>query len=370
MLSGQNGILNRAQEANGKTKMATQDEDKKLQVYKNILTKYSDNLPSTEETTPYLPNNTFSYKEGDLGTGLVIKDSNGNEFVWVEVPTTIYENSTYNNNGANKPNSSDDYEKIQACLKVYTSDYSDSNYSDTNPILLTEYKNMLNSVHKNGGFWIGRYESGLEDGKNPRTSYVELTNNDKAVVKSNMVPYNYVTRDDAQILAQRMNYEDCTSSLIFGLQWDLILKYIEIKKPLQKSNLATDSTSIGNYYNSEFTLERGKFAQYNALYNWYSYNTNDKTELVNNGQKVQQSSNSNAILLTTGATEATNLQNIYDIAGNVYEWTLEFYDTESPCVARGGGYASYGVYNPAKYHGKSDINYCNDLLSFRIGLWK
>ena len=229
MLTGQNGILNRAAEAKEKTEVAQKEEEKTLQGYEDMMAQYTGNLPSREETKPYFPNSTFSYKEGDLSTGLVIKDSSDNEYVWVEVPKTIYENTEYNSNGTKKPSNSENYANLEACLKAYTADYSISGYNDTNPKFTEQYQAMLKSVYTNGGFWIGRYEAGLEEGKNPRTLYTEISASDKAVVKQNKIPYNYVKRDEAQELATRMNYNGCTSSLIFGIQWDLTLKYIEEK---------------------------------------------------------------------------------------------------------------------------------------------
>ena len=383
MLTGQNGILNRAAEAKEKTGVAQEDEEKTLQGYEDIIAQYTGSLPSRAETKPYFPNSTFSYKEGDLSMGLVIKDSNDNEYVWVEVPRTIYDNTTYNNNGAKKPSNSEDYTNIEACLKVYTADYANSSHSDTNSNFTVQYKAMLKSVYTNGGFWIGRYEAGLEEGKNPRTLYTEISASDKAVVKQNKIPYNYVKRDEAQELATRMNYNGCTSSLIFGIQWDLTLKYIEEKtvelaeeankdtvRADIKSKLTSNSTTIGNYYNSEFTLNRGKFATYNDLSDWKSYNSEEKPTLVTGSQKQAQSSNSNAILLTTGATEATNLQNIYDIAGNVWEWTLEFYSTSLPCVIRGGSCYDSGSSYPAKNRISDNIGSYYDGIGFRVGLWK
>lgn len=76
MLTGQNGILNRAAEAKEKTRAAQEDESQKLKGYEDMVAQYTGNLPSREETKPYFPNSTFSYKEGDLRTGLVIKDMN------------------------------------------------------------------------------------------------------------------------------------------------------------------------------------------------------------------------------------------------------------------------------------------------------
>ena len=389
MLTGQNGILNRAAEAKEKTRVAQEDESQKLKGYEDTINQYAPSsnggstsggseggnptggsLPTGKGTTPYLPNSTFSKKEGDLSTGLVIQDANQNEYVWVEVPTTIYDNTEYNSNGAKKPSDSENYANIEACLKAYTSNYASSSYGDTNSSFTEQYQAMLKSVYTNGGFWIGRYEAGLEEGKDPRTSYVAISASDKAVIKPNMYPYNYVTRDEAQTLAQKMDYGDCKGSLIFGIQWDLVLKYIETKNPAQKSNLTSYSRTIGNYYNSEFTLNRGKFAKYNELSDWKAYNSEEKPTLVTGSKKKEQSSNSNAILLTTGATEATNLQNIYDIAGNVYEWTLEFYNTSAPCVRRGGSFGNDGSDSPAKLRNYDYSSDYGSYIGFRVGLWK
>ncbi len=366
MLTGQNGILNRAGEAKEKTEQANDDESEKLQGYEDIINRYAENLPTEEWTTPYLPNSTFSYKEGNLETGLVIEDANNNEYVWVEVPKT---NTVYSTAGTNITNfTAEEYTKIETDLKTYTSDYSDSSYSDTNSDFTIKYQVMLKSVYKNGGFWIGRYEAGL-DGENPRILNTEIKESDIAVVKPNKLPYNFVTRDEAQILAERMNYNSCTSSLLFGVQWDLVLKYIETKNKDIKLKLTSDSKNIGNYYSSDFILNRGKFAQYNALANWYDFNSEVKTDLVTGNKKKAQNSNDNAILLTTGASEANNLQNIYDIAGNLWEWTLEKNSEDSPCVIRGGSYSNDSNC-PAKYRYNFTTSGSGDNIGFRVGIWR
>lgn len=325
-------------------------------------------------TTPYYPDTTFSYKEGDLDTGLVIIDSNDNEYVWVEVPKTIYDDENYNGSYSNKPSGNTDYENIEKCLKEYTKYYTSSNYSDTTYGYTTQYQNMLKSVYDNGGFWIGRYEAGIEAGKESRTSRVGIAESDKVVIKPNMYPYNYVTRDEAQTLATRMNYANCTSSLIFGVQWDLTLKYIETKKvttvPYIKTKLTLDSTEIGNYRNSELMLTRGKFTRYDELLDWKDFNNEDKTGLVIGRKKIAQNYYKNAIILTTGAAQETNLQNIYDIAGNMLEWTLEYYKDNEPCVCRGGSSFGYGSDLPAKSRSDTSTIRSNMSIGFRVGLWK
>lgn len=369
MLTGQNGILNRASEAKEKTEQVKKDENVTINNYEKIINKYVSNLPSTEYTEPYLPNSTFSYKEGDLDIGLVITDSDENEYVWVEVPKSIYKDSNYNING--EPSSADDWEKIEKCLKLYTQDYSDSSYSDKNATKLERYIKMLRSLYENGGFWIGRYEAGTSM---MRTKKEGILDNDKAVIKPDMYPFVYVTRDEAQVLAERMNHEKCTTSLMFGVQWDLTLKYIENKKievdQEIKNKLQSEGRTIGNYYDSKFKLNRGKFSQYDLISDWYDFNSEEKQSLVTGSEKQPQTSNSTTVLLTTGATDAARLQNIYDIAGNVWEWTLESLGTDDLCVYRGGSCLNEGKKHSARNRGWDNTDKYNYYFGFRICVWK
>ena len=87
-------------------------------------------------------------------------------------------------------------------------------------------------------------------------------------------------------------------------------------------------------------------------------------------EKLAQSESDNAILLTTGASEATKLQNIYDIAGNAWEWTLEYSGSnEWPCACRGGCYNYNGGYNPANSRGSGNIYSSIDYIGFRVSLY-
>ena len=412
MLTGQNGVLTRAAESKVKTEEAEKQENERMQDHEDTIKEYTDGLPKTDYTKPYLPSDEFSKKEGDLSTGLVIQDSKGNEYVWVEVPKTLYDNESYNTEtakGDRKPNlgeeyNENDYNNIEYCLKKYVTDYTSSYYKDIyaedttiqngwftgTEDYNTAKQKMLKSVYENGGFWVGRYEAGIEKESNVRTSNKEgtaIVPSLTPVTKQNAYPYNYVTRTQAKVLAERVGGENYTSSLMFGIQWDLMLKFIEEKevenaKDTEKETARTNiknalrSTSkynnkyIGNYRDAELALNRGKFKQYGALSTWYKFDGVDKTNLVTGSKKLSQSSSENAILLTTGASDETKLQNIYDIAGNVWEWTLEFYNVSNPCTDRGG----YCVSSVSSYSARSRYSYSTsysiDNIGFRVGLWK
>ena len=414
MLTGQNGILTRAAESKVETEEAEKQENERMQDYEDTIKEYTDGLPKTDYTKPYLPSDEFFKKEGDLSTGLVIQDKERNQYVWVEVPKTLYDDESYNTettNGDKKPNpgevyTEDDYNNIEYCLKKYTADYSNSNYKDIYAEDTTiqngwfagdsEYniakQKMLKSVYENGGFWVGRYEAGIENESDVRTSNKEGIATVPSLIpvtKQNAYPYNWVTRTQAKVLAERVGGENYTSSLMFGIQWDLMLKFIEEKevenaKDTEKETTRTNiknalrSTSkynnkyIGNYINADLILNRGKFGQYGVLSTWYKFDSIDKTNLVTGSKKLSQSSIENAILLTTGASDETKLQNIYDIAGNVWEWTLEFYFyyASSPCTYRGGGYHHNVSTYPASGRNSNGTRYSHSNIGFRVGLWK
>ena len=77
-----------------------------------------------------------------------------------------------------------------------------------------------------------------------------------------------------------------------------------------------------------------------------------------------------SILLTTGADTSFSLMNIYDLAGNVWEWTLEKTPSDStPCALRGGYYGNYGAERPASYCYNDSTGNNNYGVGFRISLF-
>ena len=336
-------------------------------------------LPSTEESTPYLPSEEFTQLEGtDLNTGLVIQDNLGNQYVWIEVPRTteVYQTAGLEiTEGEDGKFTEEEYTTIEEDLHTYTATYRngtsyvDEYYSDeATGLTETEYnelkEKMLQSVYTNGGFWIGRYETGIEESF--RTENVTPT--ETPVIKQNAYPYNFVTCSEAQELASSMNSGNYTSSLMFGVQWDLVLKYLETKGT-SVEDLNEDSTSWGNYMNATFTLDRGKYAKYGTLSTWYDY-TDDLESCVIGSVKQSATSSSNSILLTTGASDVTSKQNISNLAGNVREWTLEYTSkTSNPCAVRGGNYNFYGSLNPASYRNSYGTTNSNYPIGIRVSLY-
>ena len=380
MLTGQNGILNRAAEAKEKTAEAQKQENNTLTEYEKTFNKYMSNLPSTEYTTPYLPDtNKFERVDGtDLSTGLVIREkATGSEYVWVEVPKT---SEVYKNAGLDISTFGEsEYNLIEKDLQDYTSEYrTQTNFKDeffedssegwfknANEYNEAKYK-MLKSVYENGGFWVGRYEAGVEE-----NIVISGNRNLMPISMGDIYPYNFITRTQAKNLAEKIESGNYISSLIYGLQWDLMVKYIETKGNVSIDKLNSDSTTVGNYINSEFELKRGKFAQELAFENWYNFDSEEKKMLVTGRKKITQSVASNGILLTTGATEATNLQNIYDIAGNVWEWTLErnSEDKNQLCVRRGGSFVNMGSYNYISCRNLSSITDNSANIGFRVTIY-
>ncbi len=136
---------------------------------------------------------------------------------------------------------------------------------------------------------------------------------------------------------------------MFGVQWDLVLKHLS-NKGVSADDLKVNSTDWGNYNNQAFEINRGKYSQASPWNTFIDYTTPTANKVTyENGvsQKIG-TTNANRILLTTGASDTNSKYNIYDLAGNVYEWTLERTSyTSYPCAGRGGDFNHAGSNAPA-----------------------
>ena len=392
LVLGDNGIIDKAKEAQRKSAEATQNDLIGMnELAQQLEEKINGSTGSgsgnggaggkTEpETVPYLPSDDFHYDTStSVDTGLIIADSNGNEYVWVVVPRTT---AVYKTTGLGKTTFTDaDYTSIENDLKEYTKtyrgsiSYSDVYYPDDKNVGwfadATAYNNlknsMLKSVYENGGFYVGRYEAGIDTtaGTN-RTSNTDKNSNGKytmpsttPVSRADAYPYTWVTRTQAQNLASNVNSGTKTSSLMFGVQWDLVLAFMHNKGNIADSTLTSNSTTIGNYKNNLWTIKNAN-AKYSTDYG------RTFTACPNPFKKDADSE----ILLTTGADSSFSVQNIYDIAGNVYEWTLEKTDRDSlPCAQRGGDVYDTGSGSPAAKRNNYYTSSAYYYIGFRVTLW-
>ena len=391
-LSGDNGILKRAAEAKEQTNQKNDEETEKIGGYESTIDQYVDGNGggsgsggsgggtgtnftnvNTADSNPAgaVPANS-TVVEADASKGIVIKDKNNNEWVWIEVPkTTVFSGLTIDTtNTLTEQNYTDIKNKLIAYATTYREGssgqgryWTDEWYNGcgmTSDEYTAAYQKMLKSVYSYGGFWIGRYEAGIEgtttETTNARTSSsprISIGTSPKAISQKDAIPYNYVYCSEAQALAKEMTpNSNYTSSLMFGIQWDLVCKYLEVKGKLAIADINSNSTSWGNYSNVERTINSDKAKQGSS---WTSIT----------GTKPASS-----VLLTAGASDDTKKMNIYDFAGNEWEWTLEkTSDSSRPCARRGGDYLNTGSSYPASYRNYDYTTRSNYSIGFRPTLY-
>ena len=307
--------------------------------------------------TAYIPKGfQVSEKKGEtlIDEGLVIRNATTDDrYVWIEVPKSVFTTVA----------SRTDYEHIEQDLKNYTAeykegyeDYSDTWYEGCGIASEREYNDLKNSMYSsifvNGGFYISQYEIGAE-------TYV--TSNDNGArepeSKKGLYPYNYVTIDQAQNLATNMDTGEKRSSLMFGIQWDLVCKFIESKEAKTQNQIKLDSSEWGNYRNVEFPVAEGnKYATYNSE----NENLNKWTDITSTFNKQIYETDGEGVALSTGATKRNSALNIYDFAGNVWEFTLEKNvqsTTDSSSTYRGGGFRYTGYTFSANNRIKNTLKY-------------
>lgn len=348
-------------------------------------------IAKTDATQPFLPAGA-EITNNDLETGLTIKDSNDNEWVWIVVP----------NDGTGPDYSAvetaDDKDlAIETALRTYAdtvvtreSGWSDTNHEGTwlTDVQYNKKKSrMLQSIKEHGGFYIGKYEAGYELGtattaRASKDDSIETTVY-KPVIQQNAYPYNYITNEQAEELAENLSKglattEDGKGSLLFGIQWDLVLKYLNEKSDLKVADLISDSSKWGNYYDAEFIINRGKYAFFESdmklVTQWNNYTTplinvvsNDNKKLIH---EAEYGKYSGMVLLTTGAANINSKLNIYDLAGNLFEWTLEkTSNSDRPCARRGGGFGNAGSARPVSYRANDSSTSSPCSYGFRPSLY-
>ena len=185
------------------------------------------------------------------------------------------------------------------------------------------------SVKTYGGFYVGRYEAGIEEsidyksGDNYKRS--EANKNDTSgtpVSKKGRQAWNFVTQPTAKTLSENMYKENIKSRLIDSYAWDTICTWISNDNGIES---ILDGSSWGNYFNSKKYKAEGLYAihdfsgtELNVIakqYNEYDDEFNISPHNEGDIRKCYE--------LFTGISERNKKNNIYDFAGNMYEWTTE-----------------------------------------------
>ena len=362
---GQNGIFARAQNAVNVYEQAATNEQSELGKAEDIMDEYlngnggnqggdtgdgdyntgttveeakNQNKPFENDTTitdSCTPANSIRVPAGfkiaedsalTVEDGVVIEDKDGNQFVWIPAKTEAEGGATINL-------STGGTEKIVYQRTAFTGENITTQFTETMP------SDEEASVNAWGGYYIGRYEAGDKESteaKTMRSGETDAT----ITIKKGQAPYNNITQANAKTKAEGMDdeqeYATATTKLASSYAWDTAISYIQIKN----SDYGTNSPE-GNYSNSDT----------------FTY-----TDIAGDTQTGPTGE-----LIPTGQT--TEVSNIYDMGGNLDEYTTESYSGENtPYVSRGGGYGAYYGDYPAGY--RNDFN--GDAYSiggFRVTLY-
>ena len=222
------------------------------------------------------------------------------------------------------------FETVEKMIEDYT------NYKKQS---IEEYKNYTDndtdqeSVKTYGGFYIARYEAGDGDANGtPRSR--SSSNSNTVVSKKGAIVYNYISQPDSITRAESMYTGK--SKLISGAGWDRTLNWLIETKAKTENEVFGNSSSWGNYNDSTGNAK-----------------TNSGMDNMN---------------YTTGKNEAWKANNVYDLAGNVWDWTTEA-DSSGIPVHRGGDYRSAGSEIPASERFSSVSVYSLGDLGFRPALY-
>ncbi|MDO5557407.1 MAG: SUMF1/EgtB/PvdO family nonheme iron enzyme, partial [Clostridia bacterium] len=323
----------------------------------------------------------YSYEndiDGDETTVAYLLE--GNQFVWVPVTGGI------ENARSDFCTNKNYYGNFADCIDVFDAEYRDGTAThrteptrtlsfDNDSSTLANYDAMKTSVNNYGGFYVARYEASTSDfaGNSGKTSGATAGN---VLSKANGKPWDAINQAEAKAKCEAM-YNDSSSVkslLMSSYTWDATLSFIQNKG--DKKNVSKDSTTWGNYFNRRGVKDKITFTgnYINATWSWGTIGTFNSNNTWTNGTDVSSAEMSNYLKLGTGTSESTKANNIYDIAGNLWEWTTEISNTAGSNVnnrvLRGGSCYDHGSDRVASHRfGNDSVTDAYTSVGFRPQLF-
>ena len=193
-----------------------------------------------------------------------------------------------------------------------------------------EYTNMINSINTNKGFYISRYEASQKDSTTAQS-------------KRGQNPWVNITQKDAMPASNNMDVK-INSHLIYGIEWDSILQW-----------LLDSSAIIGAETGGTKVITLNDIQESSS--SWGNYKNSVGNASTNSG-KIQ----------ITGINEFWKANNIYDLAGNTWEWTQEKYSTDNYAF-RGGIYGNIGDGYPAASRSFNIETMLRNTYGFRVAFY-
>ena len=351
-----NGVISKAKDARDKYAEAQTNDEKQFNEVSDWIKETVGDTTGGDSVTKIdgvpIPAG-FVYVGGTKASGLVISDAAadkekykgqttvgtdlvGNQFVWIPVENIAdYKRSAY---GDNVDTGTIDSSTNSTQIKPRRS--SSEYHTEAMP------SDEKTSIETNKGYYIGRYEAGDKESTDANKFRISGASTSNTItIKAKQAPYNYIKYTDAKALAEgfktQQNYSSSvTTKLVSSYAWDTAIAFI------QKTNSDYgNSSEEGNYRDTTFTY----------------------TDIKGTDQIKEKEENGQGRLIPTGQTTAVN--NIYDMGGNVWEWTTEpFSNTSYPYTRRGGGCDDGFAYCPAGYrNGFSDRVFSDN--GFRLTLF-